>query len=316
MNLIQVVKLGDFCLPDIQSTLSYLYDDQYCNFTVNNQHISIPQPKYRIANLIEEYSFKQLQKILSEYRINKEISKQTILIGIINKSIERNYFGFTNSHSRSAVITIKDIEKLVQTVTIQEFLVSEIVQHAVAIIENHYWHKDPRRCIFDFCGDKRDIISTISDYTLCESCNSHLSNEAKEFLQRSFNCIKKIDPITNLSEEIKKMTKESKRIINTQSYFEQGTHTHTHNYASKQNLAKVAAEIQELLKQLQQNDCGNIQIAVSEEIKRNPNFRTRLRNAFKEGGIETLKQLFAPLNIPIEFVRGWVEAEYQPIEDK
>lgn len=316
MNQIQVVKLGDFGLPDIQSTLGELYNSHYCNFTVNNQHISIPPPNYKIANLIEEYSFKQLENILSEYRINNRISNKTILIGIINRDIEKNYFGFTNSHSRYAVINIKDIEKLVQNVTIQEFLVSEIAQHAVAIIENHDWHKEPRRCLFDFCGDKRDIISTIFYRTLCQSCDLGLSYEAKELLQRSFDCIKKIDPITNLSEEIKKMTKEPKRTIKTQNYFEQGTHTHTHNYAHKQNLAKTAAEIQELLNQLQKNNCGDIQIAVSEEIKRNPNFRDRLRSALKEGGIETLKQLFAPLNIPIEFVRGWVEAEDRQIEDK
>ncbi|NER07721.1 MAG: hypothetical protein F6K17_36730, partial [Okeania sp. SIO3C4] len=90
-------------------------------------------------------------------------------------------------------------------------------------------------------------------------------------------------------------------------------HTHTHNYAREQNLPEAADDIQELLKQLQKNDCGDIQIAVSEEIKHNPNFRIRLRSALKEGGIETLKQLFAPLNIPIEFVRGWVEAEDQQI---
>ena len=111
------------------------------------------------------------------------------------------------------------------------------------------------------------------------------------------------------------MTEEPKRIINTENYFEKGTHTHTHNYAPKQNLAQASAEIKQLLDQLQETYPGDIQLAVHEEIKRNPTFRDRLRNSFKEGGIETMKQLFAPLNIPIEFVRGWVEAEAQPIKD-
>jgi len=112
------------------------------------------------------------------------------------------------------------------------------------------------------------------------------------------------------------VVEEPKRIIHTQSYFEQGNHTHTHNYAPEQNLPEAAAEIQQLLAQLQQTYPGDIGSAVQQEIKRNPNFRDRLRNAFREGGLETLKVLFAPLGIPIEFVRGWIEAEAQPIDDE
>ena len=116
-------------------------------------------------------------------------------------------------------------------------------------------------------------------------------------------------------QEIRKMTEEPKRIIHTQSYFEQGTHAHTHNYAPEKNLSEAAAEIQQLLIQLKQNYPSDIETAVREEIKCNPTFRDRLRNAFKEGGLETLKVIFAPLGVPIEFVRGWLEAEAQPIED-
>jgi hypothetical protein len=315
MRQIQVVKLGDFYMPDIQSALSCLSDSQYCTFMLNKQYVPIPDADYRIANLIEEYSFEQLKKVLNEYRESQKISNEVILIGIINRSIERNYFSFTDSLSKCAVITIKDLEKLLESTTIEEFLICEIAEHAVATIEDHYWHEEPRRCLFDFCGDKRDIIPSMSYRALCESCYSRLSQEAIELLQRSFDCIEKIDPITKISQEIKKMAEEPQRIIHTQSYFEQGTHTHTHNYAPEQNLPKAAAEIQQLLAQLQQAYPEDIGSAVREEIKRNPNFRDRLRNAFKEGGLETLKVLFAPLGIPIEFVRGWIEAEAQPIED-
>jgi WD40 repeat protein len=124
-----------------------------------------------------------------------------------------------------------------------------------------------------------------------------------------------LDTLKKIDQRIKKMAEEPKRIIHTQSYFEKGIHTHTHNYAHEQNLPEAAAEIQQLLAQLQQTYPGDIENAVREEIKRNPNFRDRLRNAFKEGGLEALKVLFAPLGIPIEFVRGWIEAEAQPIED-
>jgi hypothetical protein len=92
-----------------------------------------------------------------------------------------------------------------------------------------------------------------------------------------------------------------------------------HNYApeQKQNLAKAAAEIQQLLKQLEENyptatepeKQSVLAVAIQQEIKRNPTFKVRLRNALKEGGIEALKVLFAPIGIPIEMVKGWIEAE-------
>jgi uncharacterized protein YjbI with pentapeptide repeats len=92
-----------------------------------------------------------------------------------------------------------------------------------------------------------------------------------------------------------------------------------HNYApeQRQNLAEAAAEIQQLLKQLEETYPSATEeeketalaIKVQQEIKRNPTFKARLRNALKEGGIEALKVLFAPVGIPIEMVRGWIEAE-------
>jgi len=169
MRQIQVVKLGDFYIPDLQSALSCLCNSEYRTFTLNRQYIPVTDPDYRIANLIEEYSFEQLKKVLNEYRDSQEISSEVILIGIINRSLERNYFSFIDLSSKCAVITIKDLEKLFESTTIEEFLISEIAEHAVAALENHYWHEEPRRCLFDFCGDKRDIIPSMSYRALCES---------------------------------------------------------------------------------------------------------------------------------------------------
>ncbi len=73
--------------------------------------------------------------------------------------------------------------------------------------------------------------------------------------------------------------------------------------------AEAAVEIQELLAHLQQTYPTNLEVAIQQEIKRNPTFKVRLRNALKEAGLETAKVLFAPLGIGIEAVRGWMEAE-------
>jgi hypothetical protein len=73
--------------------------------------------------------------------------------------------------------------------------------------------------------------------------------------------------------------------------------------------AEAAVEIQELLAHLQQTYPTNLEVAIQQEIKRNPTFKVRLQNALKEAGLETAKVLFAPLGIGIEAVRGWMEAE-------
>ena len=81
----------------------------------------------------------------------------------------------------------------------------------------------------------------------------------------------------------------------------------------EQNLAKAAAEIQQLLNQLAQKPISNEERteAVHRQIKNNPSLKARLANALKSGGLEALKAMFNhPLfSIPAETVKGWLEAE-------
>ena len=83
-----------------------------------------------------------------------------------------------------------------------------------------------------------------------------------------------------------------------------------HHYATPQNLAEAAQEIQQLLAQLSQTYPTNIeaekQIFVAQvdaEIQTN----SRLRNTLIAGGIELLKILCPPLGIPIEMGQKWLE---------
>jgi hypothetical protein len=73
--------------------------------------------------------------------------------------------------------------------------------------------------------------------------------------------------------------------------------------------AEAAAEIQDLLNQLQESNPANLESAIQQEIEKNPTFKARLYNALKEAGLETGKVIFAPLGIGIEAVRGWLEAK-------
>lgn len=100
-----------------------------------------------------------------------------------------------------------------------------------------------------------------------------------------------------------------------------------HNYApeKKQSLADAAKEIQDLLNQLAQTyptmteaekqTQAAIVKKAQQDIKQNPTLRDRLRNAFKAGGIEALKQALDTIyknpfvSISVETVKGFLEAE-------
>jgi hypothetical protein len=86
----------------------------------------------------------------------------------------------------------------------------------------------------------------------------------------------------------------------------------------KQNLAEAAAEIQQLLQQLEQNYPTNTPLereaVVKEALKQiesNPTFKARVIGALKAGGTEALKELVDnPLiNILIAALEGWQNAE-------
>lgn len=83
-----------------------------------------------------------------------------------------------------------------------------------------------------------------------------------------------------------------------------------HNYATPQNLAEAAQEIQQLISQLTQTYPTNTEIEkqtfvaqVDAEIQKN----SRLRSILITGGIELIKILCPPLGIPIEMGKKWLE---------
>lgn len=61
------------------------------------------------------------------------------------------------------------------------------------------------------------------------------------------------DKLDTLTQEVKKVSEEPKRVIHTQNYFEKGTHTHTHNYANDETLRQEITDLRQLVSQLQKN---------------------------------------------------------------
>ncbi|MGH8001547.1 MAG: hypothetical protein ACREPR_19530 [Brasilonema sp.] len=73
--------------------------------------------------------------------------------------------------------------------------------------------------------------------------------------------------------------------------------------------AEAAQEIQQLLKQLQQdNPTATEEELVKQVIQNNPTLKTRLINALRQGGTEALKVFFPFISIPLETIRGFLES--------
>lgn len=156
---------------------------------------------------------------------------------------------------------------------------------------------------------------------------SSLENILETALQRpSFYAQTYQNKGNTMSQAPKKYTKNDFRgasfaggFVDAETVYAQQIGGTINNYPpeQRQNLADAAAEIQQLLQQLEQSypNASEIEkqsalaVTLQQEIKQNPTFKARLKNALKEGGIEALKVLFAPIGIPIEMVRGWIEAE-------
>lgn len=69
-----------------------------------------------------------------------------------------------------------------------------------------------------------------------------------------------------LTQEVKKVLEEPKRVINTHNYFEQGTHTHTHNYANDETLKQQTIELRQLVNQIQQTYQPTTEVEAAEII--------------------------------------------------
>jgi hypothetical protein len=91
-----------------------------------------------------------------------------------------------------------------------------------------------------------------------------------------------------------------------------------HNYAPEQNLVEAAAEIQQLLKQLEETNPTTTETEkmivvakAADEIKKNLTLKARVIGALKSGGTEAFKEAVDnPLvNILVAIIEGWTEAD-------
>lgn len=87
------------------------------------------------------------------------------------------------------------------------------------------------------------------------------------------------------------------------------------NISVAQYFVEATVHIQQVLNRIAQENLANpyhsdaIDQIIQDEIKQNPDLKTRLVSAFKAGGIEALKAIFnhPVVTVPIEMIMGFLE---------
>ena len=166
-------------------------------------------------------------------------------------------------------------------------------------------NKDVRRKAAEALGN---IGSETAIPLLCQALEAENDLDVQSSIMDAIVLINNLTSETPMSEN----TQGSKyNIVQPQNVqiIEQGDGI-IHNYATPQNLAEAAQEIQQLISQITQTYSTNTEIEkqtfvaqVDAEIKKN----SRLRSILIPGGIELIKVLCPPLGIPVEMGKKWLE---------
>ena len=199
MNLnkvrIKVVKLG-------KQRYEYLFDKlkKYNSdlFTVDVFEKSRPNCDYEWG-----YSFQSLEKMLSD---GFDKQKYDMCIGFVDTIIENNYFGKRLRDDYIYAVSFYQVSELLkeQNIEVFNFMLATIYRYVTRykIRGEYLTHDETKGCIFDMCGDKRDIVFLCNHPIICEDCMVKMRSTGIES-----------DYVKLLQKEIKRIHKSNYYII-------------------------------------------------------------------------------------------------------
>ena len=145
------------------------------------------------------YSFDKLRGFLST---NFNEAEYDMCIGLIDTEIELNYFGKRLSGDNIYVISFYEIAEVLSenNIDVFNYLLSTFYRYITRYIlkGEPLSHDETRSCMFDMCGNKRDIVYCSSQPIICESCEARI--RSKQLPDDYLNLLKR---------EIKKIRKST-----------------------------------------------------------------------------------------------------------
>lgn len=145
------------------------------------------------------YSFNTLRELLSNDFDDK---KYDMCIGFVDTIIENNYFGKRLQNHNIFVISFYQVDELLknENIDVFNFMLSTIYRYLTRykLHGEYLTHDETSGCIFDMCGDKRDIIFSCDKPIICNECMVKMRTKGIE-----------IDYINLLQKEIKRIHKSN-----------------------------------------------------------------------------------------------------------
>jgi hypothetical protein len=178
-NRLIICKLGNFYVPALERKLSFVFQDAV-EVYFQHEYIQIGDPDYVIGDYIREYSVEYLSSKIEQ---NVSRNPSDITIALINQPIEKNYFSHIITDSRISIITADEIEGF--NIDIDTYFLLGVVEHYIAHSKKHNWHHEQRRCIFDFCSDKKNITASSLYLALCDDCKSAIGLDGQELINKA-----------------------------------------------------------------------------------------------------------------------------------
>ena len=173
---------------------------------------------FSIDKTIDEYMF-QLDSDTefwgySDKTLEKELSKNSdfdFLLTITNVPLEDDYYARRFSGNR-IVITFADISDYLryENLKFENYILRNIYRYSLVYLmydkriplmseDTNFTHDDTRGCIFDFNGNKSELIYSLDKPVICNDCKSKLNGQVKEKVPTQI--------ITTAEKEIKKIKK-------------------------------------------------------------------------------------------------------------
>ncbi len=203
----------------------------YIPFSINDRKLTSWNSEiFIIDNRIDSYTF-QLDSDTdfwgySDKTLEKELSKNSDFdfhITITNVPLENNYYARRFSDNR-IVLTLSDISDILLTenITFENYIMRNIYRYCLVYLmygnriptmseDTDFTHDDTRGCIFDFNGNKAELIYSLNKPNICSDCQLRLKGQAQykvpnQIIELANKEIKRIKKSTfiNLMDYVKK----------------------------------------------------------------------------------------------------------------
>ncbi|MBD2628803.1 HEAT repeat domain-containing protein [Trichormus variabilis] len=132
-----------------------------------------------------------------------------------------------------------------------------------------------------------DAVVTIQ--SRCQFYNYEIAQSKPPQITAEIETYSLHDKLDIITQEVKKVSEQPKRVINTTNYYEKGTHNHNHNYANDEILKQQIIELRQFVHQLHQthqatdeaNAVDIIDVEVRAIQKTNPTHWQKIKTQFQ-----------------------------------